>query len=335
MFPSRLRGALVAGVLAACAVAVSAAPEQKFSLAVLRRDGVMIPFASFDGKGWTVPWPGSATGVPLPISLTDIPKAWWGPISPTAAWTAWLPDEVKKPVKPVKPAHVSIFCGAHLAVATDYRGEPSTERAPTVAKDGIVSAGDVTIQPITQVSIHAPDAARLIATITEKFNEEETTAALGFTRWWHPYGPDTRAATPIELEAFYRVNDTTGRTSFRTSYIEAVRRYKAGYGDEGCGPLTFVRGWITEFSDSRKPIINIGARITYCDRAEVSFMQPFGRVQLEPPDGRGRAPGAASFWIYQLSSWRDEFYNVALVTADGVKPVVAVAGGGCPKEPAR
>ena len=73
MFPSRVRGALLAGVLAASAVALSAAADQKFSLAVLRRDGVMIPFASYDGRGWTVAWPGSATDVPLPISLGDIP----------------------------------------------------------------------------------------------------------------------------------------------------------------------------------------------------------------------------------------------------------------------
>src|SRR6187551_1571749 len=166
MFLSRPRGALLAGVLSACAVAVSAAPDQKFSVAVLRRDGVMIPFAAYDGKSWSVPWPGSALNLPLPIALSDIPKPWWGPISPTAAWTAWLPDEVTKPVKPIRPAQVPVFCGAHLAIATDYRGAALTEREPTVPKDGIATAGDVTILPITQVSVHAPDAAKLIWAIT-------------------------------------------------------------------------------------------------------------------------------------------------------------------------
>jgi hypothetical protein len=336
MFFSRPCGVLLAGVLAACAVALSAAPEQKFSVAVLRRDGVMIPFAAYDGKSWSAPWPGSALNLPLPIALGDIPKAWWGPISPTAAWTAWLPDEVKKPVKPIRPAQVPVFCGAHLAIATDYRGETLSEREPTVPKDGIVTAGDVTILPITQVSVHAPDAARLLQTITLKFNEEETNATKAFSRFWHPYGPDSRAERPIELESFYRVIDATGRVSYRTSYIEAVRRYPAGIGDEGCGLLTFVRGWVTEYADGRKPIINIGARVTYCDRADVSFLQPFGRVQFESPSGgRGRLPGPESFWIYQLSSWRDEFYSVARVAVDGVKPLVVVPGGGCPKEPGR
>ena len=88
--------------------------------------------------------------------------------------------------------------------------------------------------------------------------------------------------------------------------------------------------WITEFNDGRKAIINLGVRITYCDRAEVQFFQPFGRILIA---GRGGSPSV--YWVYQLSSWRDEFYNVASVTPEGVKPVVVVAGGGCPKEPER
>jgi hypothetical protein len=65
----------------------------------------------------------------------------------------------------------------------------------------------------------------------------------------------------------------------------------------------------------------------------VSFIQPFGRIRLER--GSGRAAGGDVFWIYQSSSWRDEFYSVARVAPEGVRPVLVVAGGGCPKEPAK
>jgi hypothetical protein len=41
------------------------------------------------------------------------------------------------------------------------------------------------------------------------------------------------------------------------------------------------------------------------------------------------------YWIYQTSSWRDEFYSVVRVTPEEVRPVLVVAGGGCPKEPAK
>jgi hypothetical protein len=332
MLQSGFRKALLA-ILTMAAVVVLAAPQDnRFSLAVLRRDGLLIPFASYNGRTWSVPWPGAEQGIPLPISLTDIPKAWWGEPGPSAPWTAWLGEAGKRPLKLVKPVHVPIFCGGHLAVSTDYRGDAPDERGPTVPKDGVATAGDVTLQPITQVSVNAPDAARVIAAITAKFNEEERQAATHFTNWAHPFGSTSRAAFPIVLEAFYRATETTPRGEFRTSYIEAVRKFPALPADQGCGLLTFARGWITEFADGRKPIINIGARITYCDRAEVSFMLPFGRIVL--PGRSGRAGGDV-FWVYQLSSWRDEFYSVAQVSPEGVKPVVVVAGGGCPKEPAR
>ena len=38
------------------------------------------------------------------------------------------------------------------------------------------------------------------------------------------------------------------------------------------------------------------------------------------------------YWVYQISSWRDEFYTVSRIRPDGVKAIVAVAGGGCPRD---
>ena len=308
--------------------------RRAFSLGVLRRDGILIPFAAFTGRAWEVPWPGADTSVPLPISLADVPRRWWGPVGPDAAWQAWLPDGTKQPLKLQKPVHVPIFCGGHLAIATDYHGQPSAEREPTVPKDAIATAGEVALLPITHVSVNAPDATRLIAAITEQFNEEETLAAEHFSQWEHPFSSASRARLPIVLEAFYRATDVGPGGDFRTSYIEAVRKYPARESDQGCGLVTFVRGWVTEFRD-RKPRINIGARVTFCDRADVSFMHPFGRVRIPRGSGGDSAAAADVYWVYQTSSWRDEFYGVARVTPEAVRPVVVVAGGGCPREPAR
>ena len=322
----------MSAVAAAALSAGTAAAPGEFSVGVLRRDGVLIPFASFNGRTWQVVWPGSDLRQPLPIGLGDIPKAWWGGAGPDAPWRAWLRDDTQQPLKLIKPVHVPVFCGAHLAIATDYRGEAPAEREPTVPKDGIATTGDVTVRPITQVSVKSPDAARIVAAITERFNEEEALATRQFTNWFHPFGPDYRSQMPIELEAFYRAVDPGPNGDFRTNYIEAVRRFPAGPVDRGCGLITFARGWVTEYRD-KKPEINIGARVTYCDRADVSFIQPFGRVRIER--ARGREADADVFWIYQTSSWRDEFYSVARVAPEGVRPVLVVAGGGCPKERAR
>jgi hypothetical protein len=333
MVRSRSGAVLVAALAAAAATVfagiISAAPpDAKFTLAVLRRDGLMIPFASFNGRAWDAPWPAPGGNEALPISLGDVPKEWWGQAGPAAAWTAWLLDRPARPLKIGRPVHAPVFCGAHLAVSTDYRSETPIEPGPTVPKDGLAVAGDVRIEPVVRISLGAQDAASMIGTITDKFNEEESLAAANFTRWTHPFGGAARAALPISLEAFYRATAKTARGEVRTSYIEAVRRFPELRG-EGCGLLTFAHGWVTEVP-GKKPVINIGARVTYCDRAEVSFMLPLGRILV--PSGSGKVPD--EFWVYQLSSWRDELYGVARISPEGVKPVVAVAGGGCPRDAA-
>jgi hypothetical protein len=333
MARDRRVAACLAAVIATIVSVRAAAGPGQFSLAVLRRDGVMIPFANYTGREWVVSWPGTDTALPLPISLADVPKRWWGSVGPDAPWQAWLADGSTRPLKLQKPVHVPIFCGARLAIATDYRGDGSAEEpGPTVPKDSLATAGDVTLLPITQVSVAAPDAARLITAMTERFNREETLATEHFTNWMHPYGPLARSRVPITLEAFYRSTETDGGQDYRISYIEAVRKYPAREEDQGCGLITFARGWVIELRD-RKPFVNIGARVTYCDRADVSFIQPFGRIRIAR--GSGKDANAETFWVYQTSSWRDEFYSITQVTSHSVRPVLVVAGGACAKEPAK
>jgi hypothetical protein len=316
----RLAAAMLLAALAA--VGLIAAEKPKFTLAALRRDGVIIPFASFDGKAWGLHWPESDATAPLPISLADVPRKWWGPQGPDVPWTAHLLGGATRPLAIGKPVHAKVFCSGHPGLATNYRGDdPIDPREPTVAKDGLAIAGDVKVEEVIAVSVHSPDAKRVIDLITDEFNKQEKIAAEHFTNWVHPYWSGERQAYPIELEAFYRSSESTPRGKWRTTFVEAVRRFPTRPVDKGCGLITFARGWLTE-QEGKKPVFDIGARVTYCDRAEVSFMLPFGRLHLDNE----------AFWVYQVSSWRDEFYAVSRIRPDGVKAIVAVAGGGCPRD---
>src|SRR5689334_14898812 len=131
----RLAAALLLATLAAAGAA--AAERQKFTLAALRRDGVIIPFASFDGKSWGVYWPVSDFGVTMPISLSDIPRKWWGPQGPEAPWTARLAEGETRPLTIKKPVHAKVFCVGRPGLATDYQGGVLNPLEPTVPKDGL------------------------------------------------------------------------------------------------------------------------------------------------------------------------------------------------------
>ena len=51
--------------------------NERFTLAVVRRDSIAIPFATYDGKRWKNSWPAPESRVTAPIVLADVPKRWW------------------------------------------------------------------------------------------------------------------------------------------------------------------------------------------------------------------------------------------------------------------
>ncbi len=320
--PTGLLLSLLAGVTLLTGF-LSAAPGQsdappRLTLGVLRRDGFLLPFASVDRGDWTVPWPEPRSAGALPIGLADVPKKWWGAAGPAAKWTAWLTSGETRPLTLVKPVAIPVFCSTRLAIATDYTGGSFPREDPTVPKDGLAIAGTAQLAPIDNVSVLSADARRLIGVITDDFNEQEAEAARRFTRWKHPFTPAQRQKVPIELEAFYRASEHTSRGTWTTSYVEAVRKFPPGPADHDCGLVTFAQAWIRE-QPGKAPDVDLGARVTYCDRADAAFMLPFGRLHL----------GDDVYWVYQTSSWSDELYTVSRMSPKETRPVVVVSGGFC------
>jgi hypothetical protein len=229
--PARLGAALLLTALAAAGL--RGAERAKFSLAALRRDGVMIPFASFDGRGWSVQWPESDVSVPLPISRDDIPKKWWGPQGPETPWRALLPGGQPRPLTLGKPVHAKVFCSGHPAIATDYRGDPIDPREPTVPKDGLAVSGDVKVDEILSISVHAPEAKRVIALITGEFNKRRAAASTS----WLMHSPARSGRVPIELRrSTARGYDTRGGGRHLR---RGIRRFARG---DRLRLITFVRG---------------------------------------------------------------------------------------------
>ena len=304
-------------LLTAC-VLVSAlvdAPKPHFTLGVLRADGLLIPFASYDGN-WSVPWPTSLRFLTLPISLADVEPKWWGAAGPGAEWTAVLQNGEKQPLHLVALRQTRIFCTPRLGVQTDHVGAPPAPGDPTVAKDGVAIAGDAALLPIERVAKTSPDWSAMANLITKKFDEAEKAAAGTFTNWKHPFNDEQRRTYPIQLEAIYRSHERTRRGAWRVSYVEAVRTFPVRVEDNGCGLITYASGWVLE-RDGHDPKIVLQARVAYCDRNEVSFMQPFGRLMIQDD----------VYWVYQMSSWSDEAYAVARVRPSDIDPMVVAIGG--------
>ena len=217
------------------------------ALAVLRRDGVLFPFASFNRDSWRVTWPVHlGPYLEIPATQEAIPKDWWGTRLPDQ-WRAHLTtgDEVSLEVK--APEVFQSFCGPRLGVRTTYRPrEPIPPvRVDPFPKDGLAISGGVPLEPIESVSSTSPEWPMMMDSLVGHFNrvEDETLKKVQQRAGWrHPIPVEVRRAAPIRLESWYR--SPSGEPGWTVSYVEAVRQYPPGPEDKGCGLETLVSGWM-------------------------------------------------------------------------------------------
>ena len=65
---------LVLAALATAAAPLAAQRDPAFAVAMLRRDGVIIPFAVFDGRSWSTPWPAPTYGLEAPLTMAAVKR---------------------------------------------------------------------------------------------------------------------------------------------------------------------------------------------------------------------------------------------------------------------
>jgi hypothetical protein len=302
------------------AAAPSASNAAPFVLGVLRRDGLVLPFAEYDGRGWGTAWPRELRGQEIPIALEDVPEGWWGKAGPQGSLTRWVEGRRAGTVALQRPTVVPIMCGARLWLRSDYTAAelvppPFEQPQP---KDGLVVSGDRTIEPLPAVARGSDDWNSSAVALLGAFDKAEEAAARQYMEWRHPVPRQQRQRVPIEIEALYRVPmEEEGWTAY---YVEAVRKYPPGPDDKGCGLVTFASGWI-RLGPKGRPEFDLGARVTYCDRRGAGYMLPLGLMTVD----------AKRFWIYQISGYDREWYVVARPTRRAIELHVEYAAGLCPR----
>ena len=294
---------LVASTMFAPVAEQPSAPKDDtppFFVGVLRRDGIVSPFAAFDGKNWSVPWPVNHRFMEIPKGLDSVPTKRWGNGGPVAQVTAWIDGVNRGTLKLNKLTTVPVMCASQLGVASDYR---SAQPVPPLLvqpfpKDGLGVSGTQPVEPIETLAATSPDWGPAVPLLRAPFDQAEEDAIRAFTEWKHPFRKEDRRKLAIELETMYRAPmDEPGWTA---SYVEAVRRYPPGPDDKDCGLVTSARGWIIA-GPGGKRTVKLTARVTYCDRRGVVYLLPLGLLKA-----RGR-----TYWAYQLSGYAQEAYIIA------------------------
>jgi hypothetical protein len=302
---SRLMTRVFAGIFIALLSASLAAGQsnRKFNVAVVRADGILIPFAQFDRGTWRPLWTGTERSWPItvPVTLDDVEEDWWRKEPPSLEWTLRRPQGEPITLQVSKPQAVYTPCSTQVALATDYKPSgmlPPPHQAP-YPKLGIATTGDVDIAPIEAVRDGSIEWRRVYQALDEQGQfrtaENDTLADMG---WSHPAHALERATRPIELQAVWHVKDS------RFFYFEAMRRYpdrQTPKGKPACELVTYVAGYFWEERSEKLRPVGVGALITYCHMERASFLWPFGVIR----------DGAKQYWLFQSAGWTAESYGVA------------------------
>ena len=293
---------------------IAAAPHVVFGAGVLRRDGIIIPFAAFDGKQWRNAWPIPALEPTIPIDLRAIPSRWWGPTPALDHWQAWTGGEPQN-LRVVQPDWVEAHCLRQIGLRTDYRpAEPAPPRTEQpYPKDGLVLSPAQLVEPIAIVPPESEEARGLSHALHEAFNKAERATE---DEWGHPVSRRAREGRPPDLDAIYAFGDHP-----RIYYVEAMRRYRLlGQTSAECEAVGFGTGWFAKDGHTVSPL-RMTVDLLNCDRRDANYMLPLGGMQI----------AGKLYWLAQFAGWNNERYVVVEVKPKTVETVVSTWGGSCQK----
>lgn len=252
--PIRLRSILLLPLLVVTlttmpsSIASSADDEAKggFTLAVVRRDSITIPFATYDGKRWKNAWPQPESRVTAPIMLADVPKRWWSGLGPIAKWTFWpieASDGASRTLETIAPTWYPAHCQQGLGLRTTYSTRevvppPHIQPYPKAGLAVSGGAAAAAIAPIENVDIaSSPLVTPLARTLVSEVAEEENRIINNYVRagegWRHPYTEEERKETPFRIEALYKV--TRGLGDRDVFYFEGLKHYAVREPEKGKG----------------------------------------------------------------------------------------------------
>ena len=310
--------ALAFTAMAAASAPPAPKPQSAFAVAMLRRDGVLVPFAVHDRGRWSAPWPAPGYRLEAPLTFEAIQRRWWGPISPATTWIAWPTGQDPRAVHVRAPVVIPAHCLSTVGLQTDYRS-PEIVPPPTQhhhPKDGVATTGDQTIVPIEVLDVASPESARTLGLLMPAIEKGEARVWVGGAWLPSPVPPGGSRPGP-RWEVLCRSKASPDGSD--VYYFETVRELRSRPGAKpNCNGAMITQGFVLLGTKGPEKSL-IFATLTDCDRAEVDFGLPLGSLTV---NGR-------HYWIMQFSGRGRERY--AIVEVGGANPrfVVDVMGGGC------
>ncbi len=296
-------------------------PDRRFTLAVLRRDGIVLPIASYDNGRWFNRWPTPTSEREVPMTTATVPADWWGMEGPATRWSMWTPDGQRREITIQAPIAFDAHCLMNVGLRSDYR---SMVPAPSLdqhhyPKDAVVSTGTIRVEPVTIATSSDAIWKKVQDQVWMSVNAAEL--ALGEAA---PVDPrDVSNPVPVKLEVLCA--SPGPKPGSLTVYFEATKHYTPANADvpNPCGAVLFASGWVHIPPDGRGLVDARALHTTLsdCSQWNLEFRQPLGVVRV---DGK-------PVWIVEVSWWGGERYELVEIASGSSAVVFTTRGGWCTK----
>jgi hypothetical protein len=300
---------------------------ESFAAAIVSEDGLLVPFARFDGTTWERIWPEPGEKAEAPPSL-NAPAAWFPPDGDVpATWHLWLLDDPRAAASPfehrtgrvVKVEKADVFdahCLKQVGLRVDYRGAADRQPAPNTfprKKAGVaLSVESIRVDPATVLDPASPLARIVSDRASQAFHraEEDHLEILDARERAQLPELKARRAAPVKWTKVMRLG--TAQAPERTYYLEGEVAYSA---------RSIMAGhvWVQIAGD--RDTVDAEALLTDEDRKQGVRRVSIGVIRV----------GDRRFWVFETNSWEHETYEIVEASGQGQRPIslLEVAAGGC------
>jgi hypothetical protein len=306
----RRRWLLLATVTLATA-AVAIAQSARLTIAIVRADGYLVPFAAYDRGRWERAWPAADDGNLDDPTFENTPSVWKRRGQPVPkTWQVW-PTSATAPVQARVTGieAVEAHCQAQVALKTDL--QPIKVEHPRKLGVAVDSSLPLTaIEVVRESDVVWKTTERAVA---PRLSELEARRAQADRLQL----PSETPRPTVRITALYRESNSD-RSPL---YFEAQKPYRTARSphDPQCKAVTIMTGWLTRTDDDRLIVRAPRVFITDCDAKEARTAEPLAAIHLSDQ----------LFWILQEHGYEDESYVVAEIAPAGIRYHLSVSGGGC------